>query len=507
VYRGPDGKTVHPAGDGFWVNKWVPTTRWMNYMMDSGWPDAGFPYFWQSSLNSYSHAQGTVFNDGWMNLTRSPNFLRSNDPEILLISGEIAATGAVTFDAFLQIAAGVPDLEEGAKGEYRLRLSDGSGQTLQETGFDLTFDQPDPYGGPLDRVKFAFTIPWLKGTKKIVLLKGSDTLATRSVPDNAPIVEVTGPKSGGVYSVGQAVPVSWAAHDNDGDVLTYSVLYSPDDGITWLPAVTALGTMNYDLPTNLLPPGTSYRVKVTATDGVNTASSTSSGTFSLQGSTTTTQLSTSTTVTTTATSTSLTTTSIVTSSTITTSTSSTTSTTGSPSSTTTSTLPVYGPSTLLEFPQIAAGGGYRSYLQIENPNSSSTQIGIIFRDRLGKPLTLLINGSLQSSPKFSLAAQGSIKLPVEDTGVDVKTGWCQVSADRPVSGVLVYQLLSGGNLLSEASVLSSPRLKKFSLLISQLGSLTETGLALANPDDQPASIVLRRITSDGQIKAETGFSL
>jgi hypothetical protein len=50
-------------------------------------------------------------------------------------------------------------------------------------------------------------------------------------------------------------------------------------------------------------------------------------------------------------------------------------------------------------------------------------------------------------------------------------------------------------------------LKKFSLLISQLGSLTETGLALANPDDQPASIVLRRITSDGQIKAETGFSL
>jgi hypothetical protein len=507
VFKGPDGRTAHPAGDGFWVNKWVPTTRWMNYMMDSGWPDTGFPYFWQSPLNTYSHAQATVFNDGWANLTRSSNFLRANDPEILLVSGEIAAAGAVTFDAFLQLSAGMPNLEEGAKGEYRLRLVDGLGQVLQETGFDLTFDQPDPYGGPLDRIKFAFTIPWLRGTKKIVLLKGAETLATRLVTDNPPSVEVTGPKSGEAYSIGQSVPVSWTAHDNDGDVLTYSVMYSPDDGITWLPAATALSATNYELPTDLLPAGASYRVKVTATDGVNTAFSISSWSFSLQGTTTTTQSSTSTTVTTTVTSTSITTTSGITSSTTTTSSSSTTSTTGSSSSTTTSTLPGYGPSTLLEFPQIAVGGGYRGYLQIENPNSLSAQIGVSFRDPLGKSLALLINGSLQSSPSFSLPAQGSIKLPLEDTGIQAKTGWCQVFADRPISGVLVYQLLSGSDLVSEASVLSSPRSKKFSLLISQLGSSTETGLALANPDEQPASIVLRRMASDGQIKAETGFSL
>jgi hypothetical protein len=153
------------------------------------------------------------------------------------------------------------------------------------------------------------------------------------------------------------------------------------------------------------------------------------------------------------------------------------------------------------------GGGYQGYLLIENPNSASVQIGVSFRNPFGQSLVLQINGTPANSAAFSLPAQGAIKLRLEDPGNLIKTGWCQVFASQPVSGVLVYQYLSGGEILAEASVLPSPRARKFSVLVAQLGALTETGLALANPQDQSASIVLRRLTNDGLVIAETAFSL
>ena len=105
----------------------------------------------------------------------------------------------------------------------------------------------------------------------------------------------------------------------------------------------------------------------------------------------------------------------------------------------------------MEFPQVAVGGGYQGFLLIENPNSASVQIGVSFRNPFGQSLVLQINGTTANSAAFSLPALGAIKLRLEDPGNLIKTGWCQVFASQPVSGVLVYQLVSGGEILSEAS--------------------------------------------------------
>lgn len=162
---------------------------------------------------------------------------------------------------------------------------------------------------------------------------------------------------------------------------------------------------------------------------------------------------------------------------------------------------------MLDFAQVAVGGGYRAYLVIDNPNSASVQCGLNFRNTAGQSLTMQINGVTASSAAFSIPALGSIKFRLEDPGVQIKTGWAQVFANRPVGGVLVYQLLDGSNVVAQASVLFSPRARRFSLLVSQLGSTTDTGLAIANPEDAAALITLRRLTADGLIIAETAFTL
>ena len=120
---------------------------------------------------------------------------------------------------------------------------------------------------------------------------------------------------------------------------------------------------------------------------------------------------------------------------------------------------------------------------------------------------LQANGTPMSSMTFYIQALGSVKFQLEDPGPQAKSGWCQVFAAQPISGILVYQTVDAGQVLAEATVLPSVRNRKFSLITPQLGSPTDIGLALANPEDQSAVVTLKRYTSDGLMIAETNLVL
>jgi hypothetical protein len=170
-------------------------------------------------------------------------------------------------------------------------------------------------------------------------------------------------------------------------------------------------------------------------------------------------------------------------------------------------IPPGGPSTTLDFPQLAAGGGYRAFLVLDNPNNAAVQVFVSFRDQAGRNMTLQVNGTPMNSTTFYILALGSVKLRLEDPGPQVKSGWCQVLAAWPVSGIMVYQTVDDAQVLAEATVLPSVRNRKFSLITPQLGSPTDIGLALANPEDQSAVVTLKRYTSDGLMIAETNLVL
>jgi hypothetical protein len=95
-------------------------------------------------------------------------------------------------------------------------------------------------------------------------------------------VTVLSPNGGEVFT--DTAVVSWSADDADQDPLTYVLQYSADDGATWQAVgVGITGTTVYTLDLTLLPGSDHGRVRVIASDGVNTGMDSSDGVFRVAG--------------------------------------------------------------------------------------------------------------------------------------------------------------------------------------------------------------------------------
>jgi hypothetical protein len=112
----------------------------------------------------------------------------------------------------------------------------------------------------------------------VAVYSGTLELASRLVSTNAPTVTVLSPNGGEVFT--DTAIVSWTATDADLDPLIYVLQYSADDGTSWQAvAVGITGTTVYTLDLSLLPGSDQGRMRVIASDGVNTGMDTSDGTF------------------------------------------------------------------------------------------------------------------------------------------------------------------------------------------------------------------------------------
>ena len=65
-----------------------------------------------------------------------------------------------------------------------------------------------------------------------------------------------------------AVTVRWAAHDNDGDTLAYSVFMRSDGDTEWWPLKKKIKEQAYSFDATLIPDG-GYRIKVVASDAIS----------------------------------------------------------------------------------------------------------------------------------------------------------------------------------------------------------------------------------------------
>jgi len=112
-------------------------------------------------------------------------------------------------------------------------------------------------------------VPWITGTQRVVLYSATLELVSRLVSTNTPTVTLLSPNGGEILT--DTVVVSWSAADADQDPLTYVVQYSADDGATWQAVgVGITHTMVYTIDLNLLPGSDQGRVRIIASDGINT---------------------------------------------------------------------------------------------------------------------------------------------------------------------------------------------------------------------------------------------
>ncbi|MEA2008564.1 MAG: hypothetical protein U9O54_05550, partial [Chloroflexota bacterium] len=152
-------------------------------------------------------------------------------------------------------------------GELTATLQAADGSPLAEVSFGINHDLGE-YDAP-NPGAFQVEIPYPPGAVGLVITQGGQEIYRLEKSPNVPAIRVDQPGAGS--PVDGATTLTWASSDADGDSPIYNVYYSPDGGATW--QLLAVGWTNTNLPidASLLPGGDNALVRVTASDGLNTA--------------------------------------------------------------------------------------------------------------------------------------------------------------------------------------------------------------------------------------------
>lgn len=232
------------------------------------------PYRWNNLFNS--------FPDGAAALPAADNqaqaqALLARVETVYYISGSLTPNGAGRLNPVL-VQPGMPT-ETIARGEYAIELLDANGNVLRSIPFMVSF--VDVEGNKVDVFSFNYQIAAQEGVAEIVLRRGGELLDSIKVSRSAPQIVVREPNGGEVWN--GLAKIAWAATDEDGDALNFDILYTPNDGASWLPVARGVRGEGYEVDSNLLPGGTKARIRVIATDGFNTSEDDSDRTFTVVG--------------------------------------------------------------------------------------------------------------------------------------------------------------------------------------------------------------------------------
>jgi hypothetical protein len=114
-----------------------------------------------------------------------------------------------------------------------------------------------------------------------VTFHGSELFALPA-STHAPQVHVLWPNGGETLPAPGPYSITWQGSDLDGDLLTYLVEYSADGGQTWVALGDAVGETSLAVPAGAgaMDPSRQALIRVTASDGLRTATDVSDTIFS-----------------------------------------------------------------------------------------------------------------------------------------------------------------------------------------------------------------------------------
>lgn len=224
------------------------------------------PYRWQNLFDTFTTP------------TTARMMARAADIQtVYYLSGYVDVDGTGALDPIL-IQPGLTS-DDDSLGEYSVQVLNADDKPIASQFFQPVFGPIEP-DEDITRIYFSFQLPAVQGADQVVLLAGDKVLDEIQVSDHAPTVTVLEPNGGETWSGIQTI--RWSASDEDGDVLSFNILYSPDDGNTWYPVAAGVTGDSLEVDTSALPGGSLARVKVIASDGFNTAEDVSDGTFTLE---------------------------------------------------------------------------------------------------------------------------------------------------------------------------------------------------------------------------------
>lgn len=259
------------------------TPDFMSYCSASGNPRQWFsPYRWQAWVDTFR-----TDNRGASSRSMTASPLTGNRNELMLgrgpspvesfyVLGRIYPDGGGELGQVLR-QPGLPPLEP-ATGDYTVRVLDCGGAVVAQDGVSPTF--ADDHAAALEHAAFSVILPAPSSACAIELGRGGKVIDRRAISANAPFVDLVSPNGGELWSTGTET-VRWQAGDVDGDPLRFTLLYSPDGGMTWQPLATGIETEEYAVDVSGLPGSEDARLRVLATDGIHTGEDDSDASFTV----------------------------------------------------------------------------------------------------------------------------------------------------------------------------------------------------------------------------------
>ncbi len=152
-------------------------------------------------------------------------------------------------------------------GKYSIQAVDALSTTLASQPFNLDFFPPDSKQS-LAQAPFDIAVPFPDKTAAFRIMQGDKVLKVIPVTPNAPEVKLIAPTAS--EAITGTYTIQWDGKDKDADKLYYTVEYS-DNGDDWITLATEITDTKWTddfstIPGSDKPVG---RIKVTATDGIN----------------------------------------------------------------------------------------------------------------------------------------------------------------------------------------------------------------------------------------------
>jgi hypothetical protein len=202
-------------------------------------------------------------------------------PQVLLVRGLIdLSSNSVAFHTFYllnntdvdpaKLASDLSAASGMAAGNpYQLILRNSAGIGLRTNNL-LLFPGARDFGEQIGFVQFS---PFDPLTYRVQVAYNGAVIGERVVSPHAPAIAIS---SLSLDAANQLITLAWNATDADGDPLVFTVQYSADNGTTWNTLKLDCVWQSVTLSSKLLRGSTTARLRVLASDGLNTSIATSS---------------------------------------------------------------------------------------------------------------------------------------------------------------------------------------------------------------------------------------
>lgn len=156
----------------------------------------------------------------------------------------------------------------------------------------------------------------------------------------------------------------------------------------------------------------------------------------------------------------------------------------------------------LVFPQVANGSVFKTSVVLVNKTDAPSSGQLHFEKSGGSPFEMKLVGlnAPTSTVDFTVPPAGSVVIESDGTG-DLNVGYAYLNSTGPLGGTILFQILSGGQVVTEAGVEPSPVTRWCKIPVIFQAGKVNTGVALLNRTGSSNIVELVLKNSSGNIIA------